>query len=453
MARLDFDLLVVGGGSGGVRAARVAAGLGARVGLIEKAKLGGTCVNAGCIPKKLLYCGAETAQAFHDATPYAEGLGRARVDWSRLVARTDREVLRLNGVYRALLERAGVIVLEGEARVVEPTEIRIGRRRLRSRYLIIATGGAPRVPKVDGRELAITSDQAFHLDRLPRRIVIAGAGYVALEFASIFRRLGVEVQIVYRAAEILSGFDDDARRHLAGELRKQGIGLRPGQQVRALRRHGARLRVELTSGGELDTECFMFAVGRVPTTTGLGLDRIGVALGDDGRVLVDEHNRSSVEGIFAIGDCTGGLGLTPLAIAEGQAVARALFGAPEPLIDRDLVPTAVFCQPQLAKVGLSETTARERGLEPELYRSVFVPLEHRLSGRDELALVKLVVDRDTQRVLGCHVVAPHAAEIIQGFAVALRCGATKAQLDRTLGVHPTVAEELVTMPQPAAAAK
>lgn len=450
MTEHEYDLCVIGAGSGGVRTARVAASLGARVVVAERAALGGTCVNLGCVPKKLLLYGAEVAHQLRDAAGYGWKVGAARFDWQTLIVRKNAEIARLNGVYRRLLEEAGVEILEGAACLVHRHRVEVGERRVSARYLVVATGGCAYLPEFPGRELVITSDQAFFLEALPSDVVVVGGGYIAVEFASIFCALGSAVTIVHRGDQLLRGFDDDVRTHLAAELVKTGVALKLGREVGSvsLEADTERRRVELSDGSSVAAECVLFATGRDPNTRGLGLSEVGVELGERGKVVVDEYGRTAVDNIYAVGDCTDVINLTPVALAEGQAVATSLFGAAPVAADRVGVPSAVFSHPPVGTVGLAEHEAQERHRDVDIYRSVFTPLKHTLTGCDEKAMMKLVVDRATDRVLGVHMVAPDAAEIIQGFAVALKCGATKRQLDRTIGVHPTGAEELVTMRVP-----
>jgi glutathione reductase (NADPH) len=445
VAAFELDLLVIGAGSAGVRAARVAAELGARVAVVEADKVGGTCVNAGCIPKKLLVYAAEYGRAFDDARGYGWSPGARSFDWSSLIEHKNSEIERLNAVYRRSLETAGATLIAGRAKLIDAHSAQVGGRVLRSRYTLVATGGHPRAGQFEGCEHAITSDDAFHLERLPERITIVGGGYIALEFAGIFHNLGARVRLVHRGARILGGFDSDLRDHLTRELRRQGVDLRCGVTVRALRLREGELCAELSDGASDACGHLMLAIGRDPRTHGLGLEQVGVRLDAGGGVIVDDLGRSTVENIFAAGDCTGRLALTPVAIAEGEAIARALFGTAKAGLERERIPTAVFSQPPLAKVGLAEHEARERGIEIEVYRSQFTPLRHRLSGRDEQSLIKVIVDKQSQRLLGCHMVGADAPEIIQGLAVAMNCGATKDQLDSTIGIHPTAAEEFVTL--------
>jgi glutathione reductase (NADPH) len=445
MAHYDFDLFTIGAGSGGVRASRLAAGLGARVAIAEERYLGGTCVNVGCIPKKLLVYASEFADDFEDAGGFGWAVGERRIDWRELIARKDREIERLNGLYRRLLETAGARIVEGHAVVVDAHTVAIEGRRYTARTLLIATGGWPWKPGIPGVENAITSNEAFHLEKLPRRVLIVGGGYIAVEFAGIFKGLGAEVIQAYRGPLFLRGFDDDLRAALAAEMRERGIDLRFDTTIVAIERADGSLRVRLSDGQAAEVDQVMLATGRTPNTRGIGLEEAGVKLDRVGAVRVDPLSRSSVPSIYAIGDCTNRMNLTPVAIAEARAFVETAFRQnPTPMDYRD-VPTAVFSQPSLGTVGLTEAEARERFATIDVYRSTFRPLKHTLSGRDEKTLMKLVVDRATDRVLGCHMISPDAGEIIQGFAIALRCNATKAQFDATVGIHPTAAEEFVTM--------
>ena len=445
MPVFDFDLLVVGAGSGGVRAARVAAELGARVAVVEAGRLGGTCVNVGCIPKKLLVYGSEYRRALQDATGFGYSVGPCGFDWPTLIEAKDREIARLNDVYLRLLQGAGVELIRGHARLSDANSVMVDGRQVSAAHMLIATGGIPHRMDVVGCEYAMTSDDVFQLRELPKRVVIIGAGYIALEFAGVFQGLGCHVEVAFRGAQILTGFDVDVRNHLAGELQKQGIELRRATTLSSIDRDGGVLRVTFSDGTISECDQVLMATGRLPNTRELGLHTVGVALAKNGAVIVDGKSRTSVRSVFAVGDCTGRNPLTPVAIADGSAVARTLFGASEVATDHSLIPTAVFSHPSVATVGLAEHDAKAQGLEIEVYRSEFRPLKHTLTGRDETTLMKLVVDKASKRVLGCHMVGADAAEIVQGFAVALRCGATKADFDATLGIHPTAAEEFVTM--------
>jgi glutathione reductase (NADPH) len=445
MAGYDFDLITLGAGSGGVRASRLAASLGARVAVFEERYLGGTCVNVGCIPKKLLVYAAEFAADFEDAAGFGWTVGDRHVDWPALIRGKNKEIARLTGVYRRLLEGAGARIVEGHASLVDPHTVSADGRRYSAETILVATGGWPWKPPIPGGEHLITSNEAFHLENLPGRVVIGGGGYIAVEFAGIFHGLGAEVTVVHRGPLFLRGFDDDLRSALAAEMRKRGLDLRFATTVERIERSSASLRATLSDGLSLDADVVMSAMGRKPNTSGIGLEDAGVELDGEGAVRVDPLSRSSVPNIYAIGDCTNRLNLTPVAIAEAHAFVETVFrGHPTPIDYRD-VPTAVFSQPNLATVGLTEAEARERFAGIDVYRSTFRPLKHTLSGRDEQAMMKLVVDRATDRVVGCHMIGADAGEIIQGLAVAMRAHATKAQFDATIGIHPTSAEEFVTM--------
>lgn len=445
MADFDFDLFVIGAGSGGVRAARVAAGFGARVCVAEERYLGGTCVNVGCVPKKLLVYASHFADEFEDARGFGWSAERPRFDWATLIANKNQEIARLNGVYRRLLEGSGVEVFESRARLVDAVTVAVGDRHFRARSILIATGGRPVVPDLPGAEHVITSNEAFFLQELPARVVIVGGGYIAVEFAGIFAGLGARVHQLYRGSLFLRGFDDDIRTTLAGELPKKGIDLRFQTDVRRVARQGEERVVELGTGETIACDLVLYATGRAPNTEGLGLADAGVRVDDKGAVVVDGYSRSSIENIFAVGDCTDRLNLTPVAIREGQAVAETLFGGTPRAADHDGVPTAVFSQPPAATVGLTEAKARATYARVDVYRTTFRPMKHTLTGRNEQTMMKLVVDAESDRVLGAHMVGADAPEIIQGLAIALKCGARKADFDATVGIHPTTAEEFVTL--------
>lgn len=447
MTAYDYDFFVIGAGSGGVRAARVAAQLGARVAVAEEHRLGGTCVNVGCIPKKLLVYAAHFHEEFRHAAGFGWNVGPSAVDWNQLLSNKDKEIERLNGVYEKLLTANGVELVDGSARVADPHTVVVGDRTCTARYILIATGSWPERPQIPGVELSITSNEAFYLETLPQRMIIVGGGYIGVEFAGIFHGLGVDVTLVCRGDGLLRGFDADIRDTLRDELEKKGIALRFATQVERIGTEGPALRATLSDGARIVVDQVMYATGRRPKTDGLGLAAIGVDVGAQGQVLVDAYSQTSVPSIYAVGDCTDRLNLTPMAIAEGHAVAHTLFGAAPMQPDYRNVPTAVFSQPPIGTVGLTEAEARAQFAAVDIYRSVFRPLKHTLTGADERTMMKLVVDPVSDRVLGCHMVGADAGEIIQGFAVALNCGATKAQFDSTIGIHPTAAEEFVTMRQ------
>jgi glutathione reductase (NADPH) len=450
MSQFDYDLFVIGAGSGGVRAARIAAGHGARVGICEESRVGGTCVIRGCVPKKLLVFASQFAEAFEDASGYGWTPGDTGFSWPDLIAAKDREIDRLNQIYIKLLANAGVTLHEGRGRLVDAQTVEVDGRRISAERILIAVGGRPWVPDIPGRELGITSDEAFDLPELPRRVLIAGAGYIAVEFAGIFNGLGSEVTLAYRRDLILRGFDDDVRRAVEAGMRGRGIKIEYHCAPARLSRKDDGIEVTFSDDHRETFDAVMFATGREPYVWDLGLDAAGVHLGPGNRIEVDDYSRTSVESIYAVGDVTDRIALTPVALMEGHALADTLYGGMDRPIDHANVPAAVFSQPPVGTVGLSESQAREAGHAVRIFRSSFTPMKYTLSGRTEKALMKLVVDADTDRVLGCHVVGPDAPEMLQGFAVAVRAGLSKADFDRTIGIHPTSAEELVTLRQPVA---
>jgi glutathione reductase (NADPH) len=445
----DFDLFVIGAGSGGVRAARVAATLGARVGVAEEYRPGGTCVIRGCIPKKLLVYAAHFREDFEDAEAYGWTSTR-EFSWPKLIATKDNEIARLEDIYRTLLKSAGVLLFESRATLVGPQEVDVGGRRLRARHILVATGGAPERPPIPGLEHCITSNEALQLAELPRRVMIVGAGYIAVEFAGIFAALGSRVTLVHRGPALLRGFDDDVRRHLQDEIVRKGIELRLETQLRGVERDGrGHLRAQLERNGEpaavAETDAVLHATGRSPNTRGLNLETVGVKLDPQGAIVVDEYSHTDCESVHAVGDVTARLQLTPVAIREGQAIAMTLFGGQRIAVDHRFVPHAVFSQPPIGVVGMSQAAALVQYPELHVYKATFRPLKFTLSGRNERTLIKLVVDAATDRVLGAHMVGPDAPEIIQGIGIAVKAGLTKAQFDATVALHPTAAEEFVTL--------
>ncbi len=453
MSDWDADLVVLGAGSGGVRAARMAAQQGARVVVAESGPTGGTCVNVGCIPKKLYSYAAHYAEGHTEAVGYGFDAHEPVLDWSRLKQRRAAEIGRLNGVYQSLLAGAGARLVDGWATLAGPQQVHIaradgGEERLRARHVLVATGSRPQPAPFDGSELAVVSDAMFDLPRFPSRLVVVGGGYIACEMASIFHGLGAEVVQLVRGEALLRGFDDDIGRFLAGEMTKKGVGLRFGRQPAALTREGDALRLRLDDGSELAADTVLMATGRVPRTEGLGLEALGLTLARDGALPADASGATGLPWLHAVGDVTGGPQLTPVALAQGMVVVDRLFGAGQRRFDAALIPTAVFTHPSVGTIGLSEREAREKHGALRIFRSDFKPLKHTLSGSTERCLMKLVVDAATDRVLGLHMVGADAGEIVQGFAVAMGMGATKAQFDATLGIHPTAAEEFVTMRVP-----
>ncbi|MEK7246079.1 MAG: glutathione-disulfide reductase [Pseudomonadota bacterium] len=440
----DCDLFVIGAGSGGVRAARVAAGLGAKVLLAENARVGGTCVMRGCIPKKLLVLGAHFAEDFADAQGFGWSAEKPAHDWPALIAAKNRELDRLEGVYRKILRENQVELIEARARIMGPNRVAIGGRTVTAAHILLATGGRPSLPDIPGITHAISSNEALDLPELPRRVVIVGGGYIAVELAGIFRAFGSEVTVVIRGEQILRGFDADVRAHLAAEMAKKGIRVRAGSVVAAIEKTDAGLALQLEGGEILACDRVLYATGRAPNTEELGLAEAGVELTARRAVKVDAYSRSSVAHLFAVGDVTDRMNLTPVALAEGMAVARTLFGGEATAIDYANIPTAVFSSPPVGTVGLTEAEAEKLG-PVDVYVSTFTPLKHTLTGHAERTLMKLVVARGSGRVLGLHMVGSDAPEIVQGFAVALKCGATKRDFDATVGIHPTAAEEFVTL--------
>ena len=446
----DFDLFVIGAGSGGVRAARFAAGYGARVAVAESRYLGGTCVNVGCVPKKLLVYGAHFAEDFEQAQGFGWSPGEATFDWPTLIANKNREIARLNGIYRDLLLGSGVTLLEGHARLLDEHSVELAGKRYSAKHILVATGGWPHIPEIPGHEHAIGSNEAFFLEQLPRRVLVVGGGYIAVEFASIFHGLGAQTSLLYRRELFLRGFDGAVREHLRDELSKRGLDLQFNSDIERIdKQPDGSLLATLKDGRVLETDCVFYATGRRPMLDNLGLENTAVELDERGYIKVDEHYQTSVPSILALGDVIGRVQLTPVALAEGMAVARRLFKPEEyRQVDYRTIPTAVFSLPNIGTVGLSEEQARAEGYRVEVYESRFRPMKLTLTECQERTLMKLVVDADSDRVLGCHMVGPDAGEIVQGLAVALKAGATKQTFDETIGVHPTAAEEFVTMRAP-----
>ena len=454
MTDYDYDLFVIGAGSGGVRASRMAAGYGARVAVAEERYLGGTCVNVGCVPKKLLVCASGFADHYREAAGFGWTSAQPAFDWKRLIAKKDREIERLNGIYRGLLDGAGVELFEGRARLIDPHTVEIdsgetGWRRVTADQILVAVGSWPELPDIPGIEHAISSNGAFHLERLPDRVAVVGGGYIGVEFAGIFAGLGCDVTLIYRGPLFLRGFDEEIRKHLAGEMRSRGIELRFDSQVDSIeelkRGDAGRLRLHVDNGDAVHCGAVLYATGRRPLVADLGLENCGVTLGELGQVPVDEYSRTNVSNIWAIGDVTDRLNLTPVAIHEAMCLSRTLYAGEPTAVDHETVATAVFSQPPLAAVGLTEEEARARYGEVDVYRSRFRPLKLTLTENQERTLVKLIVERTGGRVLGAHMLGADAPEIIQGLAVAVKMGATKSDFDAAMAIHPTSAEEFVTL--------
>ena len=447
MTNFDYDLFVIGAGSASVRAGRIAAKHGAKVAVAEEYRVGGTCVIRGCVPKKLFVYASKFAEEFEDAIGFGWTSEKVSFDWQTLLENKDKEIDRLNKAYIRNLEASGAELIQERATIVDRNTVQLASgRKITAKYLLIATGAAPFVPRhLPGQELAITSNEAFHLERLPRRMVIVGGGYIAVEFAGIFNGLGVETILVYRGEQILRGFDDDMRNHLAAEMTKKGIEIRTKSDVVSIERSGDGVRVTLEDGTKIGAGQIMFATGRIPNTIGLGLENAGIKHDAHGAVPVDDYSQTTVENIYAVGDVTNRVNLTPVAIREGHAFADTVFGNTPRKVDHTLVPSAVFSQPELGTVGLTEAESRAKHAKIDIYKTSFRAMKHTLSGRDERTFMKLVVDAETDKVLGCHIAGEGAGEMAQLLGIAITCGATKAQFDATLAVHPTASEELVTM--------
>jgi len=444
MPKYDYDLITIGAGSGGVRASRRSAGLGARVAVVENLRVGGTCVMRGCVPKKLLVMGSHFAEDFADAKGFGWTPGQAGFDWAALIRAKNKELDRLESVYHRILRESRVAEIAGTGIIADPHTVEVDGKRLTAANILVATGGWPSLPDIPGIEHAVTSNEALDLPALPKRIAIVGGGYIAVEFAGIFNSLGAKVTEIIRAGNILRGFDEDVREATAHEMEKKGVHIKRECIVRSIEKSNGAYSLRFAEGETMEADLVMYATGRAPNTKNIGLAEAGVALDKKGAVVVDRYSRSTVASISAIGDVTERKNLTPVAIAEGEALARTLFGNAPTAVDYANVASAVFSQPPIGTVGLSEEEAAKRG-PVDVYVSRFTPMKHTLTGRDEKSMMKIVVDRRTDKVLGCHMVGADAPEIIQGLAVALKCGATKAQFDATIGIHPTAAEEFVTM--------
>ena len=445
MSEYDFDFYVIGAGSGGVRCARMSASYGARVGVAEERYLGGTCVNVGCVPKKLFSYGSHFSGDFEDAAAYGWNVGAATLDWKRLIENKNQEILRLNGIYRRILDSNNVTIHEARATLKDAHTLDVGGQTITADKILVATGGWPSVPDFPGKEHAITSNEAFFLEKLPERVVVVGGGYIAVEFAGIFNGLGSQVTQLYRGPQFLRGFDDDVRMFLADEMRKKGVDLQFNANIARIEQNGDVLLAELEDGGKIEADLIMYATGRAPNARGIGLEEAGVGLNGKGAVIVDDYFKTSVDSIYAIGDVIDRVALTPVAIAEGMVLAGNLFKNETRMADYEDIPTAVFSQPNIGTVGLSEAQAREKYGTLDVYTSSFKPMKHTLTGGDEKTFMKLIVDQASDRVVGFHMVGPDAGEMTQGIGVAIKCSATKSQFDATIGIHPTAAEEFVTM--------
>ena len=444
----DFDLFVIGAGSGGVRAARMSASHGARVAVAEEYRVGGTCVIRGCVPKKLFVYASHFAEEFGDAAGFGWTVADATFDWPTLVKNKDAEIDRLNGIYIKNLEASGVEILTGRAVLKDANTVHMDGRDISAKNILIAVGGTPFKPQIEGIEHAITSNEAFHIEVLPKDIIIVGGGYIAVEFAGIFNGLGVNTTQVYRGAQVLRGFDNEVRDHVAAEMVAKGITIKTDSDISKIEPVDDGFNVTYQDGSSQTTGLVMYATGRVPMTDALGLEQAGVELGAKGEIKVDAYSKTNIDNIYAVGDVTARAELTPVAIREGAAFAETVFNDNPMAVDHSVIPTAVFSQPSIGTVGASEEAAREAGHDIDVYAASFRPMKNTLSGNAEKMLMKLVVDKADDKVLGLHIVGPDAGEMIQAFGVAVTMGATKAQFDATIAVHPTAAEELVTFKQP-----
>ncbi len=441
----EVDLFVIGAGSGGVRAARTAADLGVKVAIAECRQLGGTCINVGCVPKKLFVYASHFSEDFKAAKSFGWALDNKGFDWGRFLSEKNREITRLQNVYSGLLHYAGVEVVRGEAQVIDPHTVTVGERQFHCERILIATGSWPSVPEIPGQELAVTSNEMFTLNQLPNRILIIGGGYIAVEFAGIMHGLGVDTTLCHRGSKLLRGFDEDVRDFLAHELTKEGIGLRFDTQIMRIDQCDTGLSATTDQSQCIETDLVLFATGRKPHSANFGLETVGVELDNEGAIKINEYYQTNIPSIYALGDVTNRLNLTPVATAEAMAFVNQLYTDHGTPLDYDNIPTAVFSQPVVSTVGLTESEARNRYSDIDIYKSVFTPMKHALTGIDVKTLMKMIVHRKTDRVLGAHMVGADAAEIIQGIAIAIRAGATKSIFDTTIGIHPTAAEEWVTM--------
>ena len=444
----DYDLFVIGAGSGGVRAARMSASYGAKVAIAEEYRVGGTCVIRGCVPKKLFVYASHFAEEFEQAAGFGWQVGASHFDWPTLIANKDAEINRLNGIYIRNLEASGVEILNGRAVLKDAHTVLLDGREISAKYILVAVGATPFMPQIDGIEHAISSNEAFHIEALPRDIIVVGGGYIAVEFAGIFNGLGVNTTLVYRGEEILRGFDNEVRTHLHSEMVKKGVNIKTESDIAAITPQADGYQVSFTDGSQQTTGLVMYATGRVPKTQELGLEDAGVETGQRGEILVDARSQTNIGNIYAVGDVTERAQLTPVAIREGAAFAETVFNDNPQQVDHSLIPTAVFSQPPIGTIGMGEEEAQAAGLDFDVYATTFRAMKNTLSGSEEKTLMKLLVEKASDKIIGLHIVGPDSGEMIQAFGVAVTMGATKAQFDATIAVHPTAAEELVTFKQP-----
>jgi glutathione reductase (NADPH) len=444
----DYDLFVIGAGSGGVRAARMSASHGAKVAVAEEYRVGGTCVIRGCVPKKLLVYASHYAEDFEEAAGFGWSVGESRFDWPTLIKNKDAEIDRLNAIYIRNLEASGVEIITGRATLKDAHTVLLNGKEITAKYILIAVGATPFMPQIEGIEHAISSNEAFHIETLPDDIIVVGGGYIAVEFAGIFNGLGAKTSLVYRGETILRGFDDEVRHHLGEEMTKKGVTIKTNSDITSIVAKGDGYEVTFQDGSQQTTGLVMYATGRVPLTQDLGLEASGVATGKKQEILVDARSKTNIDSIYAVGDVTERAQLTPVAIREGAAFAETVFNNNPQEVDHSIIPTAVFSQPPIGTVGMGEEEARAAGHDFDVYASSFRAMKHTLSGSDEKTLMKLIVDKTSDKVLGLHIVGPDSGEMIQAFGIAVTMGATKAQFDATVAVHPTAAEEMVTFKQP-----
>ncbi|WP_439134556.1 glutathione-disulfide reductase [Pseudomaricurvus sp.] len=446
MSAFDFDLFVIGAGSGGVRASRMASGFGARVAVAEDTFLGGTCVNVGCVPKKLFVYGSHVPEEVEAAAGYGWSVAKPEFDWPTLRDNKTKEIQRLNGIYGNILANAGVELIEGRATIVDPNTVEVNGKQYSAERILIATGGWPKIPEIPGAEHIISSNEAFYLEDFPKRVMVLGGGYIAVEFAGIFNGLGAETELIYRGPLFLRGFDQEVREFTANEVAQKGVKLTFDTNIESVEKQASgELKVVLTDGSERIVDCVMAATGRAPKIDGLGLENTSVKLTESGTLAVNDDYQTDESSIYAIGDVVGRMELTPVALAEGMALAKTLYNNQPTRVDYENIATAVFCQPNISTVGLTEEQALEKGMRLRIYTTSFKHMKHTLSGLAERTFMKLLVEDGTDKVVGCHMVGQDAGEIIQGIAVAMKAGATKADFDSTIGIHPTAAEEFVTM--------
>ncbi len=441
----DYDLFVIGAGSGGVRASRMAAGLGVKTAVAEYSDLGGTCVNLGCVPKKLLVYASHFSEDLEQAAGFGWDIGQSQFNWQNLITAKNKEIKRLNDIYKNLLDNAGVDLINGKAILVDKHNIRVNDKIYSAKRILIAPGGWPSVPDIKGSEHIITSNQIFHLDQLPQNIIIVGGGYIAVEFAGIFNGLGRNVTQLYRGDMFLRGFDDDIRQFLANEIVKKGIDLKFNSNIAAIEKTVDGYIATLEGDSKINTDMIVYATGRHPRTADLGLENAGVKLAKGGAIIVDDNFKTNIDNIYALGDVIDRVALTPVAIGEAMILVHNIYADRNDKMDYSDIPTAVFSQPEIGTVGLSEAQARKKYGEVDIYKSEFRPMKHTLSGSDERSLMKLIIDKATDKVVGVHMIGAYAGEMMQGIGIAIKAGATKADFDNTIGIHPTSAEEFVTM--------